>query len=61
MYLKQGEHLMKKGIYASALFYLNQSLNINPESKVKLFMKDKGKDTDRDTDRDKDKVKDREK
>ncbi len=52
---------MKKGIYASALFYLNQSLNINPESKVKLFMKDKGKDTDRDTDRDKDKVKDREK
>jgi hypothetical protein len=37
MYLKQGEHLMKKGVYAPALNYLKQSLSINPESKVLTF------------------------
>ena len=39
MYLKQGEHLMKKGVYTPALNYLNQSLNINPESKVCTLLK----------------------
>ena len=34
MYLKQGEHLMKKGVYEPALIYLNQALVLNPESKV---------------------------
>jgi hypothetical protein len=35
MYLKQGEHLMKKGVCGPALIYLNQALTINPDSKVK--------------------------
>ena len=34
LFLKQGEHLMKKGVYPQALFYLTQSLKINPECKV---------------------------
>jgi hypothetical protein len=34
MYLKQGEHLMKKGVFSPALTYLNQALLLNPESKV---------------------------
>jgi hypothetical protein len=34
LFLKQGEHLMKKGVYRPALFYLTQSLKIKPESKV---------------------------
>ena len=37
MYLKQGEHLMKKGVYAAALYYLNMALKLNPESKVKQW------------------------
>jgi len=34
MYLKQGEHLMKKGVYTPALYYLDLALKLNPESKV---------------------------
>jgi hypothetical protein len=34
LFLKQGEHLMKKGVYPAAQLYLQQSLKINPESKV---------------------------
>jgi hypothetical protein len=34
LFLKQGEHLMKKGVYRPALFYLTQSLKIKPECKV---------------------------
>ncbi len=34
MYLKQGEHLMKKGVYGPALVYINQALIMNPDSKV---------------------------
>ena len=34
LFLKQGEHLLKKGIYSAALNYLTQSLTINPECKV---------------------------
>lgn len=35
MYLKQAEHLMKKGVTNAALGYLQQALTMNPESKVK--------------------------
>ena len=35
MYLKQGEHLMKKGVYPAALYYLNMALKLNQESKVR--------------------------
>jgi hypothetical protein len=33
--MKQGEHLMKKGVYPAALYYLNMALKLNQESKVK--------------------------
>ncbi len=36
MYLKQAEHLMKKGVTNAALGYLKQALTMNPESKVKF-------------------------
>ena len=35
MYLRQAEHLMKRGAYHPAMIYLHQSLSMNPESKVK--------------------------
>ena len=34
MYLRQAEHLMKRGAYEPALVYLHQSLSMNPQSKV---------------------------
>ena len=37
MYLRQAEHLMKRGALQAAIIYLHQSLTMNPESKVKLF------------------------
>jgi len=36
MYLKQAEHLMKKGVTNAALGYLQQALTMNPESKVRF-------------------------
>ena len=34
MYLRQAEHLMKRGAYNPALVYLHQSLQMKPDSKV---------------------------
>ena len=34
MYLRQAEHLMKRGAYEPALIYLHQSLTMNPQSLV---------------------------
>ena len=34
MYLRQAEHLMKRGAYEPALIYLHQSLTMNPKSLV---------------------------
>lgn len=34
MYLRQAEHLMRRGTYQTALIYLHESLAMNPESKV---------------------------
>ena len=34
MYLRQAEHLMKRGALQAAIIYLHQSLTMNPESKV---------------------------
>lgn len=34
MYLRQAEHLMKRGAYNQAIIYLHQSLQMNPDSKV---------------------------
>lgn len=36
MYLKQAEHLMKRGAFAPAIEYLNEAIRMNPTSKVKL-------------------------
>ena len=35
MYLRQAEHLMKRGALQAAIIYLHQSLTMNPESKVR--------------------------
>ena len=35
MYLKQAEHLMKRGAFAPAILYLQQALAMNPMSKVR--------------------------
>ena len=35
MYLRQAEHLMKRGVYHPAIIYLHKSLTMNPDSKVK--------------------------
>ena len=37
MYLRQAEHLMKRGALQAAIVYLHQSLTMNPESKVILY------------------------
>ena len=34
MYLRQAEHLIKRGAYDPALVYLHQSLTMNPKSLV---------------------------
>ena len=34
MYLRQAEHLMKRGAFEPALVYLHKSLTMNPQSKV---------------------------
>ena len=34
MYLKQAEHLMKKGVLAPALSYIDTAIKLNPHSKV---------------------------
>ena len=34
MYLKQAEHLMRKGVLAPALAYIDQAMKMNPDSKV---------------------------
>ena len=38
MYLRQAEHLMKRGAYNPAIVYLHQSLKMNPESKVEKHL-----------------------
>ena len=37
MYLKQAEHLMKRGTFAPAVMYLEQALMMNPASKVRAI------------------------